>query len=175
MINDNRISAEQHRFLREVRDGKRTLELLRNQMELNDKRFARWLRNRFFRARLMTILRVLAEHRFAVIEMAANTAAKTLEGCVDGQSKALPTADVMSACRTLIELAVRQRSARKKQKRKGKKIVPPEERDLCHPKSKHMERELMEILSKPESEPESERAVKPPVLRTGANCEGGAQ
>ena len=60
MINDNRISAEQHRFLREVRDGKRTLELLRHEMQLNDKRFARWLRNRFFRARLMTV-KVLAD------------------------------------------------------------------------------------------------------------------
>lgn len=143
VMNANRMSEPQHRFLRLVRNGEQTLEALWNELQLNDKRFARWMRNRFFRRNLNAVLRGLAHQRFAVIEVAANMAAKLLEKGVNGQEMAV---EVVAVCRTVIELAEAQRLARKKNRGKGKKVVSAEERDLCHPNAKAREKELARIL-----------------------------
>ena len=143
MTNTNRMSSSQEKFLRKVRDGSDTLAIIKAQNDLNEKRFKRWLRNRFFWGNLMRVLRINERARYTVIALAAKPAADMLEDAVN-KKETLPVGLVLSL-KVLNELALAQETVKRPRRgsamKKRPKLDP--ERDLCHPATKHLEKELM--------------------------------
>ena len=146
MTNENRISPAQAKFLRQVRDASDTLAVIRSQHELSEKRFQRWLRNRFFSANFKRVLRHKERGREAVIVLAASAAAGMLDEAVR-KKESLPVGLVLSL-KVLNELAVQQSTVKRPQRSSGskKKVKLDPERDLCHPDSKEKRAKLLEGL-----------------------------
>jgi hypothetical protein len=141
----NRVSEQQQKFIRKVREGTLTMQSLQQTEQGKAKQLARWFRNKFFRFNLKRAMRdsehraELEAHLIAIEARAALAEAIRNKKPLEQDALAMYTS-------ALDQDREDRRLARAAARRRKKKVKVDPERDLVHPRFKHQEAELLAVL-----------------------------
>jgi hypothetical protein len=144
MTNANRLTEQQKQFLRKMRDELILLPELLKEMNIKPSLLARWLRRRFFLETKSEIVREMRLQYWIDLELLARAAQAMLREMITG---ARPRDEVLvMLCRVILEHYERMLRWRARRRKNRIAKAPSEERDLCHPRFKHREAELLALM-----------------------------
>jgi hypothetical protein len=129
--------------MRLMRDGVVLVPELLKQLKITPGRLARWLRRDFFRDSMGQMKGEMRRMQWLDLELLAKSAVSTLQ-----QMFVKPTKRdflmLLICLGILMEYDRAWKRRHRAKRKKGKRIEEPT--DLCHPDSKHKEKELLAIL-----------------------------
>jgi hypothetical protein len=149
-----RLTFDQQKFLRALRDGELLLPELLRSVNINAARLARWLRRLYFRDALEEMRGQMRQQVWLELELLARAAQNTLRAMLKGTEPR--DGALMAICRAILEehdRAFRRRRQRRADRRRnngGKKSPLAFERELVHPSMLHRKEQLLARLEEPD-------------------------